>query len=52
VIDLDTKAVEEFKVEGFPTVFVIDGQGKIRYSNRGVSEGIEQILEAQIKSLL
>jgi thiol-disulfide isomerase/thioredoxin len=52
VIDLDTKAVEEFKVEGFPTVFVIDRQGKIRYSNRGVSEGIEQILEAQIKSLL
>ena len=52
VIDHDRVAVEAYKIPGFPTVFMIDGEGTIRYRNVGYDEGVEQILEAQIESLL
>jgi len=52
VIDPEQKAVGSFGIQGFPTVFIIDATGRIRYRNVGVADEIEQILEAQIQSLL
>lgn len=51
-LDLEAVAVRGFGVEGFPTVFVIDRAGKVRYANRGFAPGIDEILAAQIESLL
>jgi thiol-disulfide isomerase/thioredoxin len=52
VIDPDQTASGGFGIQAFPTVFVIDASGQIRYRNVGVAEEIEQILEAQIESLI
>jgi thiol-disulfide isomerase/thioredoxin len=52
VLDADRAAQIAYEVEGFPSLFVIDRSGKIRYKNVGVSDGVEQILSAQIDSLL
>ena len=52
VLDHDRVAVESYKIPGFPTVFMIDGSGTIRYRNVGYEPGVEQILEAQLTSML
>ncbi len=52
VIDHDRVAVESYQIEGFPTVYLIDPQGQIRYRNLGYEEGVEQIIEAQLQSLM
>jgi thiol-disulfide isomerase/thioredoxin len=52
VADLDRVAVESYGITGFPTVFLVDRTGKIRYRNTGVSQDIETILSDQIESLL
>lgn len=52
VLDHDRVAVEAYEVPGFPTVFMIDKAGTIRYRNIGYEEGVEQILEAQLESLM
>jgi thiol-disulfide isomerase/thioredoxin len=52
VIDHDRVAVQAYELEGFPTVYMIDGAGNIRYRNVGYEEGVEQILEAQLESML
>ena len=52
IIDHDRVAVEAYEIEGFPTVFVIDKTGTIRYRNVGYDEGVEQIIEAQLNSLM
>ena len=52
VIDHERVAVEAYDIPGFPTVFLIDGTGTIRYRNVGYEEGVDQILEAQLESML
>lgn len=52
VYDLDDRAPFDFKVNSFPTVFIVDPTGKIRYRNIGFSEAISEILTLQIESLL
>ena len=52
VVDHDHVAVDAYNISGFPTVYLIDKTGTIRYKNVGVSEGIETILQDQIESLL
>ncbi|MBK6314466.1 MAG: redoxin domain-containing protein [Blastocatellia bacterium] len=52
VLDHDRVAAEAYKIPGFPTVFMIDGSGTIRYRNVGYENGVEQILEAQLTSML
>jgi len=52
VLDHDRTATIAYQIEGFPTVFMIDKSGQIRYRNVGVSDGIEDILSAQVESLL
>ncbi len=52
VLDHDRVAQTAYDIEAFPTVFLIDKTGKIRYRNVGLSPGIEDILVAQIESLL
>jgi thiol-disulfide isomerase/thioredoxin/Flp pilus assembly protein TadD len=52
VIDHDRVAVESYAIEGFPTVYLIDGQGQIRYRNLGYDEGIEEVIEAQLQSMI
>ena len=52
VVDHDQVATNAYNVSGFPTVYLVDKTGNIRYKNVGVSEGIETILQDQIESLL
>jgi thiol-disulfide isomerase/thioredoxin len=52
VIDPNQVVANAYLVEGFPSAFIVDREGKIRYKNVGVADGIEHILEAQIESLL
>jgi thiol-disulfide isomerase/thioredoxin len=51
-IDPNQVVTNAYLVQGFPSAFVIDREGKIQYKNVGVADGIEHILEAQIESLL
>jgi thiol-disulfide isomerase/thioredoxin/Flp pilus assembly protein TadD len=50
--DHERVAVEAFQIQGFPTVFLIDRAGVVRYVNIGFDPNVEKILEAQIQSLL
>lgn len=52
VLDHDRVAVEAYDIPGFPTVFMIDGAGQVRYRNVGYEHGVEQILEAQLQQIL
>ena len=52
VYDHEQTAVRSYGLQGFPTVFLIDRSGKIRYRNVGFDPVIDDILEAQIQSLL
>lgn len=52
VFDFEKKAVGAYQLRGFPTVYVIDTAGKIRYTNLGFEPTVEEILEAQIQSLM
>jgi len=49
----DNDVVDDvFAVRGFPTVFMIDRDGKIVYSHLGFEEGDEAQLEKEILALL
>jgi alkyl hydroperoxide reductase subunit AhpC len=52
VFDLDDKATLAFQVNSFPTVFLVDGSGKIRYRNIGFTDSIGDIMTLQIQSLM
>jgi len=52
VIDHDRVAVESYQIEGFPTLFVVDKTGQIRFKNVGANPSIERILGDQIDSLM
>jgi thiol-disulfide isomerase/thioredoxin len=52
VVDHDYRASKDHSVQSFPTVFVIDKTGKIRYRNVGFDPAIDVKLEAQIESLM
>ena len=41
-----------FDVRGFPTVFMIDGEGRIIYYHLGFEKGDEAVLEEEILALL
>ncbi len=46
------EAKKLFRVFGFPTHFIIDSAGKIRYTHIGYSENIQNQLEQEILSIL
>jgi peroxiredoxin len=49
----DNDVVDDvFAVQGFPTVFMIDRDGRIVYSHLGFEEGDEARLEQEILALL
>lgn len=52
VADPELSAGNNYKVDGFPTVFVIDRQGKIRYRMIGYSPDTPELMEIQIKTEL
>ena len=52
VYDLDDSAAQKFQVASFPTVFLVDHTGRIRYRNIGFHESISDIMSLQIESLL
>ncbi len=52
VLDEQRTAQTSYDIEAFPTLFLIDKRGQIRFKNVGVTPGIEQILADQIESLL
>jgi thiol-disulfide isomerase/thioredoxin len=52
VFDLDDSAAQKFRVDSFPTVFLVDHTGRIRYRNIGFTESISEIMSLQIESLL
>jgi peroxiredoxin len=51
-IDHDRQAVTDYAVEGFPSVYLVDKTGMIRYRNVGFDPKIAEVLTAQIESLL
>ena len=51
-IDPEGVAVQAHGVESYPTVYVIDKTGKIRFRNLGYTDGIGEIMAAQIDALL
>lgn len=44
LLDNDNKVVEQFKVEGIPTKFVIDKNGKIRFKSVGFSGSDDKLI--------
>jgi thiol-disulfide isomerase/thioredoxin len=52
LVDAGGRTVNSYSVESFPTVFIVDQKGMIRFRNIGFSEDIADILDAQINSLL
>jgi thiol-disulfide isomerase/thioredoxin len=51
-IDPEGIAVQAHGVESYPTVYVIDKTGRIRFRNLGYTDGIGEIMAAQIDKLL
>ena len=52
VLDHERVAQTAYDIEAFPTLFLIDKTGKIRFRNVGVEPNIEHVLADQIESLL
>jgi thiol-disulfide isomerase/thioredoxin len=52
VVDHDQTAVTSYAVNGFPSVYLIDKTGQIRYRNIGFESKIGDVLSAQIDSLM
>ena len=50
--DHERNAVGAYEIQGFPTVFLVDREGLVRYVNVGFDPKVDRILEAQIESLL
>jgi thiol-disulfide isomerase/thioredoxin len=50
--DHEHVAVNAYSIQGFPTVFVIDREGIVRYVNIGFDPHVSEIITAQIESLL
>jgi thiol-disulfide isomerase/thioredoxin len=50
--DHERNAVEPYQIQAFPTVIMIDREGVVRYVNIGFDPHADQILDAQIRSLL
>lgn len=50
--DYDGAVQDAYRVSALPTIVVIDKTGSVRYRNVGFDPRIDQILEAQIDSLL
>jgi thiol-disulfide isomerase/thioredoxin len=45
LLDLDNKVIEAFKVEGIPTKFIIDKNGKIRFQSIGFDGSLDKLVE-------
>jgi len=52
VLDDQRTAQTSYDIEAFPTLFLIDKSGQIRFKNVGVTPGIEKVLADQIESLI
>jgi peroxiredoxin len=52
VLDHNYQASQAYSINAFPTVYLIDKTGKIRYRNVGFDPSIDEILAAQIDSLM
>lgn len=52
LLDHDMAVGSGYRVQSFPTVFVIDREGQIRFRNLGYSQDVPKILEMQIEKLL
>ena len=52
VLDHEQAASTAFGIQAFPTVYLIDKTGKIRFRNVGFSPEIDEILTLQLDSLL
>jgi thiol-disulfide isomerase/thioredoxin len=51
-LDHDQSVGRSFGVSAYPTVFVVDRSGRIRFRNVGFTPRIDEIMTAQIESLL
>jgi peroxiredoxin len=45
LLDLDNKVIEAYKVEGIPTKFIIDKNGKIRFQSIGFDGNTDKLVE-------
>ena len=50
--DHERSAVDAFQIQGFPSLFLVDREGVVRYVNVGFDPNVGKILDAQIESLL
>lgn len=52
VFDHDQAVAKAYGVTGYPTVFMIDPEGRIQYTNSGFIPGIDAIMEEQIAAMM
>ncbi len=52
VLDHDRKAVEAYGLEGYPSTYLIDGAGRLRFLNLGYVPGDEEVVAEQIRALV
>ena len=48
----DNKAGQQFKASGFPTMYVVDKQGKVAHVNVGAKQNLEALLKGQLDGLI
>jgi len=51
LLDLDNKVIEAYKVEGIPTKFIIDKNGKIRFKSEGFDGNTDKLVE-ELRSMI
>ena len=52
LLDSDQKLQSDFFINGFPTLLVLDGEGKVLFTHVGYIQGDEKIIEDTINKLL
>ena len=51
-MDSDQQCAQAFEVQGMPSTYLIDGEGKIRYVHLGFRSGEADELQAMVETLL
>ncbi len=52
LLDIDQELMNEFLINAFPTLLIINRQGKILYSHKGFSNGDEKLIKSEIEKLI
>ncbi len=52
LLDSDQQLLSDFFINGFPTLLILDGKGKVLFTHVGFIQGDEKIIEDAINNLL